>query len=54
MVKETPYKAIPGIPTFVLWFAALVANVVMFVRGIQAEAVPQVVTSVVVGLALVE
>ena len=53
MVKETPYKAIPGIPTFIVWFVALVANVVMFVRGIQAEAVPQVVTAVVVGLALV-
>ena len=43
MVKESPYKAIPGIPMFILLFAAIVGAVVVFVNGARAENIPQAV-----------
>lgn len=52
MVKETPYKASPGIPAFVVWLLALVIAVGTVVRGIRGADVATTVTGVVLGVLL--
>lgn len=52
MVKESPYKAVPGIPMFILLFAALVGAVVMFISGIRAANVVQAVAMLLTGVVI--
>ena len=53
MVKETPYKAFPGIPAFVLWLLALVLAVGTFAQGIRSEDAGTMIGGVVVGVVLI-
>lgn len=53
MVKETPYKAFPGIPAFVVWLLALIVAVGTFARGIRGVAVAPTVAGVVLGVLLI-
>lgn len=52
MVKETPYKALPGIPLFVLFWATVAGNIAAFVQGIRSGYVTMIVVTVVVGVLL--
>jgi regulator of protease activity HflC (stomatin/prohibitin superfamily) len=52
MVKESSYKAVPGIPMFILLFAALVGAVAMFIGGIRAANVFQAVAMLLTGVVI--
>ena len=53
MVKETPYKAFPGIPALLVFLAAFAVAAAQFISGIRQESIPPTVTGVVLGVLLV-
>lgn len=53
MVKETPYKAFPGITAFVVWLLAMVVAVGTFAKGLNEVQVGTTVSGVVLGVLLI-
>jgi hypothetical protein len=52
MVKESPYKALSGIPAFVVFLIALALTIATFIQGVSQSNVASTVASVIVGLLL--
>jgi regulator of protease activity HflC (stomatin/prohibitin superfamily) len=52
MVKESPYKALSGIPAFVVFLMALALTIATFIQGVSQSNVASTVASVIVGLLL--